>query len=126
MYMQLWLKAPDRSVTPARGHPTFVMGSVRSPPPAMGIYTSQPPRGWIVAGYPNRPPELLQLVDIWGQTPRWWRTRGPHHFSGDATGLVYLVPIWGTDDVGMHCVVIMVLIWERSVSDPACPCIICT
>ena len=79
-----------------------------------------------MAGYPNRPPELLQLVDIWGQTPRWWRTRGPHHFSGDATGLVYLVPIWGTDDVGMHCVVIMVLIWERSVSDPACPCIICT
>lgn len=96
------------------------MGSIWQPPP-VGNTAPPPPLGWLVVRRHNHPPELIQLVDIWGATPSWWRVRRRDRFSHDADGGAYLVPLWGDDDFGMQCIVFMVLIWETDASGPSCP-----
>ena len=74
-----------------------------------------------MAGRVNHPPELIQLVDIWGTTPTCWRVCRSDRFSDDADDGAYLVPLWGEDDFGMQCIVHMVLIWTTATLGPACP-----
>ena len=93
------------------------MGSLRRPDVA-----PEPPYPWIVAGGPNRAPELIQLVDVWCTLPTMWRIR-ILRFAADGDDGGWLVPLWGLDEHGMRCVVHMVLIWSSTSSGTECPLI---
>ena len=73
-----------------------------------------------MVGRHNAPPEIIQLVDIWGAIPTMWRVRRVDRFSADAYNGAYLVPMWGVDDYGMDYVVNMLLIWDTA-SGASCP-----
>ena len=100
------------------------MGSSWRPPP-VGDTAPPPPLGWLVVHSRNQPPELIQLVIIWGPTPRWWRVSRMHRFSHDADGGAYLLPMWEDDEFGMQRIVRMVLIWNTVSSGPSCPPYVC-